>query len=660
MKRLKTSLLPFLLLIAALLSVRAQLPQGFTGKKFILPYQDRETKELKAIFTGLNAKQITGSKVLITEFGMKTFRDGDTNKIELIAQAPECLFDRSTAVATSAGTIKAYTLTTNLFIQGEGFYCQQSNAFLVISNKVETVIRKDTIKQRNGELKTASPAPDLPPATNQVLKIFADHFLFLYESNLVTYTGNVRVDDVQMELTCDLLSIELSSDTTNKGIRQITADNHVVVRNKKDNSRASGEHAIYIVNTNQETIALTGNPKWEDGQRVGTADLFFFDRRSNVFRAEQNAKFKMPREQLGQPDLLNANAAARTNALPNQFVEITSDLMTFKLAETNGTVQQIIADSNVVMLSESDQSRATGRRAVYTEATGLMELTGNPEWRIKESRISAEILIVGKTNRYFAARTNVQMRMPANLFARNAGSTNAADIAKRMADVFCEDFSYGTNTANFTKNVRANLTDENDSLTTLLCDFTTISFGAGNQVEKVVANGNIVLQEIPGAAAKTNLLKKILTCQSLTLNRSIETGLITSVHAEKDVVAEQIEKIPLGERLERISGDFMDVKFQPRTNQISSVIGHGNMVAQKIDRIGDLEKIGQAFGERAAYDAVTQTVELTGTPSAKMDGMLIYDAKFLRWGLKSGKVSANPYKIIPLNATNALKAFRKP
>ncbi|MEO6183027.1 MAG: LptA/OstA family protein, partial [Verrucomicrobiota bacterium] len=281
--------------MTALPSLQAQLPQGFSGKKFILPYQDRETKELKAIFTGSNAKQVTGSQVLITEFAMKTFRDGDTNKIELIAEAPECLFDRSTAVATSPGKIRAYTAITNLFIQGEGFYCQQSNAFLIISNKVETIIRKDTLKKRTVDKRAAAPAPDLPLETNQVLKIYSDQFRFLYESNLVTYTGHVRVDDVQMELTCDLLNIELSSNGTNKGIQKITAEDHVVVINKKDNSRATGERAIYIVNTNQETVALMGNPKWEDGLRVGTADLFFFDRRSNIFRAENNAKFKMPR-----------------------------------------------------------------------------------------------------------------------------------------------------------------------------------------------------------------------------------------------------------------------------------------------------------------------------------------------------------------------------
>ena len=540
-----------------------------------------------------------------------------------------------------------------------GFYCQQSNAFLVISNNVETIIRKDTLKKRTVEKKAASPAPDLPLETNQVLKIYSDQFRFLYESNLVTYTGHVRVDDVQMELTCDLLNIELSSNGTNKGIQQITAEHHVVVRNKKDNSRATGERAIYIVNTNQETIALMGHPKYEDGLRVGTADLFFFDRRSNIFRAEQNAKFKMPREQLGQPELLNLSTASRTNGLTNQFVEISSDLMTFKLAETNGTVQEITAESNVVMLSESDQSRATGQRAIYTESTGLLELTGNPEWRIKENRISAEILIVGKTNRYFAARTNVQMRMPAHLFVKNLGSTNAAEMAKRLVEVFCEDFSYGTNTANFSKNVRANLSGENDSQTTLLCDFTTLSFGASNQVEKVVANGNVVLQGIPGATTQTNLLKQILTCQSLTLNRSVDTGFMTGLHAEKNVVAEQIEKIRLGERLERISGDFVDVKFQPRSNQVASVTGQGNVVAQKIDRLGDKEKTAQAFGERVTYDAVTETMELTGTPSAKMDDMLIYDAVFLRWNLKSGKVSAMPYKVIPLNSTNALRALRK-
>jgi lipopolysaccharide export system protein LptA len=338
MKKFSATVL-FCLLFVALLAtagvsfLRAQIPQGLSGKKISFAYQDPKDSKLKAIFTGQNAKQLTGSQILLSGFEMKTFRNGDTNNVELIVQAPECLMDRNASIASSPGRLRAYTGNTNLFIEGEGFFCRQTNALLIISNNVETTIRKDLLKSKSSDKTSPQTASAFSDSTNQVLKIFANHFQFLYDSNLVTYTGNVRVEDSQMDLTCDVLTIQL---TTNKAIQQITADNHVVIVNKKDKSRATGERAIYVVNTNQEFMELTGNPTWGDGQHEGKAGLFVFDRRNNIFRAEKNAVFKLPSDKIGQPELLNLNVPASTNVQDGKLVEISADLITFKLPQTNG------------------------------------------------------------------------------------------------------------------------------------------------------------------------------------------------------------------------------------------------------------------------------------------------------------------------------------
>ncbi|MEO5803207.1 MAG: LptA/OstA family protein [Verrucomicrobiota bacterium] len=646
----------FVLLVgmAAVSLLRAQLPQGLSGKKISYAFQDPKTLKLKAIFTGQNAKQVTGSQVLVSEFAMKTFRNGDTNQVELIVEAPECLVDRNNSVASSPGRLKAYTASTNFLIEGEGFFCQQTNALLIISNKVETTIRKDLLKSRSVE-KTPQPTPGLSDSTNQFLKIYADHFEFLYESNLVIYTGNVLVTDPQIGLTCDLLTIFL---TTNKTIQKITAANHVVIVNKKDGSIATGDEATYVLNGDEESIELTGHPTWRDGQRDGKADRFVFDRKNNIFRAEKNAVFKLPREKIGQPGLLNSNASS-TNAQTGKPVEISADLFTFKLAETNGPVQEIIAEKNVVILSESDQSRATGDKAIYNEETGLVQLTGNPVWKNNQNEIKADILAIGKTNQFFSAKTNVSMKLPATLFKRTlaAGAANTATVTNEFIQIFCNEFSYATNTAEFSENVRATLLDENGSQTTLRCDFAKVSFGPGNQVETVFADKNVVLEEIPGPALRTNVLKKTLACELLTVNRSAKTGLLESIHAETKVVGEQIERAALGEVVKRISADVVDAKFSPTTNQIETVVAERNVLIEKIEP----NKSGQASGEKAVYrmSAGQEVVELTGHPSARTETMLFSDALVMLWNLKSGKISAMPYKVTPLNATNNLKPLRK-
>jgi lipopolysaccharide export system protein LptA len=640
-----------LLLSASVVSVRAQLPQGLSGKRIAYAIQDKG--KLKAILYGENAKQITRSEVLITKFTMKTFRNGDTNQLEVVAEAPECLANLNASVASSAGPIKAYTAATNLYIEGVGFFCQQSNALLVISNNVETIIRKDFLQSRSKK-DSVELLADSPASTNQILKIYSDHFQFLYESNLISYAGNVRVEDSQMELTCDVLNIFL---TTNKTIQRITAENHVVVVNKQDHSRATGKRAVYVVNPNREFVQLLGHPTWSDGSRNGTADVFVFDRKSNIFRAETNAVFKLPREQIGQPGLLSSGATRSTNVQTGEVVEISADTISFKLPQTNAPVREIVAENQVVISSESDQSRATADKAVYNEGTGIVELTGKPVWKIAQGEIRANVLAIGRTNQFFSARTNVYMKFPAKLFANSlkvGAATNASPATNRWVEIFCDDFLYATNHARLDGNVRANLLDENGSLTTLLCGIAEISFGPNNQVEIVSAEKNVVLQELPGAALQTNLLKKTITCDVLRVKRSVETGLLESLHAEKNVVGEEIEKTKLGETLKRISAEVVDVKFSPTANQIQNVIAKGSVFAEKIERVGGTNKTVQARGEKAVYQLGNgqESVELLGGPSAWTDSILLSDAKLIRWNLKTGKLGAIPYKVTPLNSTN--------
>lgn len=649
---------PFLFLVCLLCvlaggaSLRAQLPPGLSGKRISFAYQDPKDQKLKAIFTGENAKQVTGSEVLITKFSMRTFRNGDTNQVEVIAEAPECLLDRGSSVASSAGPIKAYTAGTNLYIEGVGFFCQQTNALLIISNKVETVIRKAFLKSRSKD-ESAEILASSSDATNQTLKIFSDHFQFLYESNLITYAGNVRVDDPQMGLTCDVLNIFL---TTNKTVQRITAENHVVVLNKQDNSRANGDRAVYVVDAEKEIVQLLGHPTWSDGSRNGTADVFVFDRKSNIFRAETNAVFKLPREQIGQPGLLSSGATRSTNVQPGEVVEISADTISFKLPQTNAPVREIVAENQVVISSKSDESRATADKAVYNEGTGVVELSGKPVWKIAHGEIRANVLAIGRTNQFFSARTNVYMKFPAKVFAQSlsANATNVPLATNRWVEIFCDDFLYATNLARLDGNVRANLLEENGSLTTLLCDASRISFGPGNQVESISAEKNVSLQELPGTGVETNLLKKMITCDSLLVKRSVKTGLLESLHAEQNVVGEQVEKTKLGETLKRISAGVVDVKFSPTTNQIQNVIAKENVLAEKIERAGGTNKTIQAHGEKAVYQLSgnTESVELLGDPSAWTDSILLSDAKLIHWDLKTGKLGAIPYKITPLNSTN--------
>ncbi len=71
-----------------------------------------------------------------------TFRNGRCN---LMARAPEC---QSTTPHTAwdAGHIVLFTPTTNVYVQGDGFFFTESNHILDISNNVETRVLRTLLK----------------------------------------------------------------------------------------------------------------------------------------------------------------------------------------------------------------------------------------------------------------------------------------------------------------------------------------------------------------------------------------------------------------------------------------------------------------------------------------------------------------------------------
>jgi len=67
--------------------------------------------------------------------------DGTTKNIDLIIEAPRCLFNFRTRVASSAGNMKVSRADGQAAIEGRGFVWDQQSTVLVISNDVRTVMQ---------------------------------------------------------------------------------------------------------------------------------------------------------------------------------------------------------------------------------------------------------------------------------------------------------------------------------------------------------------------------------------------------------------------------------------------------------------------------------------------------------------------------------------
>jgi hypothetical protein len=144
---------PLLLVLAVAAPLVAQIQQGFksTAWKFPeyyetpLPGRNRSFP-LKGLISGEQGRHLSNSLYFVTGMGLEHYSwEGATN---LLARAPECLFDMNTRVAWSTGRLEIVGMGGRLTIEGrQGFQASLTNSTLIISNRVRTVIERGLLNE---------------------------------------------------------------------------------------------------------------------------------------------------------------------------------------------------------------------------------------------------------------------------------------------------------------------------------------------------------------------------------------------------------------------------------------------------------------------------------------------------------------------------------
>jgi hypothetical protein len=130
-------------IVAVLLTAIAQVRSGQGVQKRIkFPEYDRATGKIKSLLTGERATPQKNGYILVEKARLETYvYDGTTKNIDLIIEAPRCLFNFQTRVASSAGNMKVSRADGQAAIEGRGFVWDQQSTVLVISNDVRTVMQ---------------------------------------------------------------------------------------------------------------------------------------------------------------------------------------------------------------------------------------------------------------------------------------------------------------------------------------------------------------------------------------------------------------------------------------------------------------------------------------------------------------------------------------
>ena len=118
------------------------LPKQGVQKRIKFPEYDRVTGKIKSLLTGEKATPQKDGYILVEEARLETYvYDGAIRNIDLIIEAPRCLFNFRTRVASSAGNMEVSRADGQAAIEGQGFVWDQQSTVLVISNDVRTVMQ---------------------------------------------------------------------------------------------------------------------------------------------------------------------------------------------------------------------------------------------------------------------------------------------------------------------------------------------------------------------------------------------------------------------------------------------------------------------------------------------------------------------------------------
>jgi hypothetical protein len=112
--------------------------KDFTSVEY---FEAPNQKQMKSRLSGASAQPQAGGLLVIKQLKLEKFNEN--GKVEMIARAPECVYDTMNGIASSPGKLQLETGDGKLRVDGEGFLWRQSDYLLTISNHVHTVIETE-------------------------------------------------------------------------------------------------------------------------------------------------------------------------------------------------------------------------------------------------------------------------------------------------------------------------------------------------------------------------------------------------------------------------------------------------------------------------------------------------------------------------------------
>ena len=354
------------------------------------------------------------------------------NNVELIQES---------ARITSGRAVYDLKLNEIRISQQPRWYAEQragSADLLVLNRHEKTLVAEGAVYMRLPLTNLTASAGGA--VTNRALEVFSKKFRFEEATSnrlaRALYQDEVKVIHPEATIFADEINVRFNA--TNR-IEGISAQGSVRVQSQE--SQAFGDHAEYDLLA--EKIALSGNPHWRLEENTGRSDLLVFFPKTKEIHALQHVEMILPGQSVGSLFAVNVRTNQQTGtnmpmtirsetfsrgtnvAVFHGNVEISDargrmscQMVTIVSAGTN-QVQRVIAEDGVRI--EQPGLIATGSRAEYDVATGLVHLTGEPQLMSDDKSLRAEAFVIDRNKNTFSVspgKYRIEMQMKPKQQAR--------------------------------------------------------------------------------------------------------------------------------------------------------------------------------------------------------------------------------------------------
>ena len=502
-----------------------QAPIGGVGRGFKASETDAQGG--RVTIQGKTSRTLAGGRVAFTGMTVEIARGTNAS---MIVEVAEGLYDSKSQIVISTNALTVRTSDERLAIQGTGFRYHWADSRLVISNDVQTVIRRvlpatgitsQPALVTNSATK-ANPAgaaarTNLPPSRIEPIEILSDHLDLL--ADLATFSGNVRAKDDQGLVTCGVLKAFL--EPGGNSVKRIEAEQDVVF--ERGNTRAAAARALYLLT--EDFVTLTGKPTWKVGENEGSCERLQINNKTREFVAEQQVRVKLPPRDMLPMDWLADASRTNSTAQSNRWITIHSEqlkyspalavfqgdvrivepqgteircgVMTNSFSGPDGKLASLVLHQNVEFRQGDTYMRSD--QATYETNSALVTLNGSPAWKIKQGEGSSDSVAINPKTQQMHAAGNVIMKLlgsgleSLDLSVRQSGTNSLSRTNQHFVIASDELFSRRGSTI-FLHAVRVTSPDQPDH--ELACEVLAAFFaGAENKLDELIAEENVRIRQ---------------------------------------------------------------------------------------------------------------------------------------------------------------------